>query len=212
MIKIAFLFDKKNNWIANHFPAHLNTNHRFHIKKCYEEEDVRDFDLVFVLGYTRILKGEILNSNKLLLVVHSSNLPEGRGFAPMQWQILEGKNTIPICLLEVAERVDEGNIYLRGNIQLDGKELYEELRSKQAATTFDLISQFLEKYPNCEAIEQVGHPSFYRRRKPDDSRLDLDKSIREQFNLLRVCNNSDWPAFFEYDGAEYILKIERKLS
>jgi len=122
------------------------------------------------------------------------------------------KNTIPICLLEVAEKVDEGNIYLRSNIQLDGKELCEELRSKQAATTFDLISQFLEKYPNCEAMEQVGHPSFYRKRKPDDSRLDLDKSIREQFNLLRICNYSDWPAFFEYDGAEYILKIERKLS
>ncbi len=65
-----------------------------------------------------------------------ANLPEGRGFAPMQWQILEGKNTIPICLLEVAEKVDEGNVYLRSNIQLDGKELYEELRSKTSGSYF----------------------------------------------------------------------------
>lgn len=57
-----------------------------------------------------VLKSEILSSNKLLLVVHKSDLPKGRGFAPVQWQILEGKADITVCLIEISDDVDAGNI------------------------------------------------------------------------------------------------------
>jgi methionyl-tRNA formyltransferase len=210
MLKIAFLFDKNNDWILENFPKNFSLNPNYDVHCFYDEKKIKNFDIVFVLSYTKILKGEILNSNKLLLVVHASDLPAGRGFAPMQWQILEGQNTIPICLLEVAEEVDNGDIYKRGLIQLDGTELYDEMRFKQARAIFDLITQFLEEFPECTPTTQVGIPSFYRRRTPDDSRLDPDKTLREQFNLLRVCNNIGWPAFFELDGVEYTLKIEKK--
>jgi len=206
---IAFLFDKTNDWLSQYFPEALKVSQTFNCQYFYEEEKVRGFDLVFVLGYTKVLKGEILSSNNLLLVVHESDLPEGRGFAPVQWQILEGKSDITVCLLEISDEVDAGNIFAKMVLSLDGGELYEEIREKQAVITFELISRFLERYPNINFETQQGKPTFYRRRNPSDSQLDLDKTIRDQFNLLRICNNKDWPAYFELHGVRYKIKIDK---
>jgi len=55
---------------------------------------------------------------------------------------------------------------------------------------------------------QSGVESFYPKRTPKDSNLDINKTIKEQFNLLRIVNNEEFPAFFEIDGHRYALKIE----
>ena len=209
MKNIAFLFDKRNDWLYQYFQERFRVSQAFNVHVFFEEENIRGFDLVFILGYTKILKGEIFSSNKLLLVVHESDLPDGRGFAPVQWQILEGKSDITVCLLEISDEVDAGNILSKMILSLDGSELYEEIRKKQAVITFDLITRFIEKYPKFNFQPQQGTPTFYRRRNPSDSQLDVDKTIREQFNLLRICNNKEWPAFFELDGVKYTLKIDK---
>ena len=209
MTNIAFLFDKTNDWLSQYLPKDLETSKKFNAHVFFDEEQVRGFDLVFVLGYKKVLKGEILSSNKLLLVIHESDLPNGRGFAPVQWQILEGKSEITVCLLEITKEVDAGNIFEKMVLSLDGSELYEEIRKKQALVTFELIATFLKKYPNPSFEKQEGNPTFYRRRDPSDSQLNLDKTIRDQFNLLRICNNKDWPAFFELDGVRYEIKIDK---
>ena len=206
---IAFLFDKTNDWLSQYLPKDLAKSKKYNAYVFFDEDKVRGFDLVFVLGYKKVLKGEILSSNKLLLVIHESDLPNGRGFAPVQWQILEGKSEITVCLLEVTKEVDAGNIFEKMVLSLDGSELYEEIRKKQALVTFELIARFLKKYPNPSFEKQEGNPTFYRRRDPSDSQLNLDKTIRDQFNLLRICNNKDWPAFFELDGVRYEIKIDK---
>ena len=209
MINVAFLFDKSNDWLSPFLPENLKTSEQFKLSVFYEEERIRGYDLVFVLGYTKVLKGDVLSSNKLKFVVHESDLPQGRGFAPVQWQILEGKNEITVCLLEIAEEVDAGNIFGKSTLLLDGSELYGEIRRKQAFVTFELIEKFLEQYPEINFQKQKGMPTFYRRRVPSDSQLNLDRTIREQFNLLRTCNNEAWPAFFEMNGVRYEIRIDK---
>ena len=43
----------------------------------------------------------------------------------------------------------------------------------------------------------------------DDSELDINKSINSQFNLLRICDNKRYPAFFRKHGFTYKLQIEK---
>lgn len=52
----------------------------------------------------------------------------------------------------------------------------------------------------------MGKESFYPKRSPKDSELDINKSLNEQFNLLRIASNEDFPAFFYKDGKKFILK------
>ncbi len=165
------------------------------------------FDVLFILSYFNRVPREVLNLNKFNLVVHESDLPKGKGWAPLFWQILEGKNRIPVVLFEATEEIDAGRIYLKDFIELEGHELHDEIREKQAHKTIELCLKFLRKYPDLIPEEQKGEESFYPRRTPADSELDVDKTIREQFNLLRIVDNENYPAFFVLNGHRYILKI-----
>jgi methionyl-tRNA formyltransferase len=112
-------------------------------------------------------------------------------------------------LFEAKDKVDSGNIYLQESIILDGSELIDELREKQGKATMKLILQFVAQYPNIQGRAQNGESSYYPRRTAEDSRLDVDMTIREQFNLLRVVDNERYPAFFENKGIKYKIEITK---
>mgnify|MGYP006306051143 CR=1 FL=1 len=209
---VVFLFDKANKWLDDYIKKErfqdIYPNYTFAI--LYDSHDFENADIVFILGYTNILGKDFLSKSKINLVVHESNLPQGKGFAPVQWQVLEGKNKIPICLLEASEKVDSGDILIRNYFTLTGYELYDEIRSKQAFATIDLIHQFLKSYPNITKYKQKGEETFYPKRSSKDHELDVDKTIREQFNTLRIGNNEAWPSYFLLNGLKYTLKIYRE--
>ena len=56
---------------------------------------------------------------------------------------------------------------------------------------------------------QTGEQSYYMRRRPKDSMLDVTLPIIDQFNLLRVVDNERYPAFFEVDGINYVIHISK---
>jgi methionyl-tRNA formyltransferase len=169
-------------------------------------------DFLFCLSFGKIIPAELLARNKHNLVIHESNLPEGKGWSPLTWQILAGESTIPITLFEAGERVDSGKIYLQEAIEFKGTELIDELRVAQATVSIKLCKNWVTQYPEiiAKGREQVGKSTFYARRTPKDSQLDPDQTIREQFNLLRVVDNDRYPAFFEIGGEVYILKIQKQ--
>ena len=172
-----------------------------------EERDVEPGDILVFLCYEKVFKN--LHLNKHNLVIHESALPHGRGMSPLTWQILEGKNRIPITLLEASTKIDEGIIYDQTWIEFEGHELLPELKQKQGEATISLVHSFVDSYPNIVGKEQVGEPSYYNWRKPTDSELNVRKTIAEQFNLLRVVDNERYPAFFIVDGQKYIIKINK---
>lgn len=177
---------------------------------CRTYEEIRGGYAAFYLGCTRITPPEILARNTHNLVVHQSDLPKGRGFSPLTWQVLEGQNTIPVCLFEMVEKVDEGAIIYRDAMHFEGHELLEELQRASAEMSVGLCKRFMSSPEPHQTEEQRGESSWYRRRKPEDSELDPTKSLGEQFDLLRIVDNQRYPAFFRYRGHTYVLRIEKK--
>lgn len=173
---------------------------------------IRQGDVLFLLSCEKILPARLLSLHAHNIVVHESALPAGRGWAPLTWQILEGKNSIPVTLLEAVEPVDSGVIHLQDTIEFTGTELCPELRDAQGRATLSLCQRFIAEYPPQNPRPQQGDPTFYPKRGPKDSRLDPGKSIADQFDLLRVCDNERYPAWFEFRGQKYILRIEKAPS
>ena len=205
--KVALLFDNDNAWIYQYFENHEFFLKNYQICSYFDTGEVNNFDIVFLLGYTKVLSKNFLSRNSLTLVVHESNLPDGAGFSPLQWQLIAGKSEIKISLIEALEKVDSGDILLQHTMAFDGTELYEEIRSKQAVSTINIISKFLRIYPNFSRAKQTGYSSSYRKRDVKDSELDFHKSIADNFNILRVSNNKEWPSFFFYKNKKFIVKI-----
>ena len=106
--------------------------------------------------------------------------------------------------------MESGPIHLKSYMRFEGSELFTQLKDIQAVATIKLCREFIENYPAelSGAANQQGERSFYAKRTPSDSRLDSSKSIREQFNLLRVADNSVYPAYFDIDGNFYELWIK----
>lgn len=176
----------------------------------YDHNEISSkYDIVFILSYHKIIPIEQLKDNRHNIVIHASALPKGKGWAPMFWQVLEGKNNIPFTMFEASCGVDDGDIYMQDTLCLTGYELNDELREKQANFIIEMCLKFVNEYENYKTPqEQCGKESFYAKRSAKDSKLDINKTIKEQFNLLRIVSNDDYPAFFEIDGHKYVIKIE----
>lgn len=166
-----------------------------------------DTEVVFLLSYFSIVSKKFIKKFKHVLVVHESDLPKGKGWAPFFWQIIEGKNEIPVVLFEASQDIDSGPVWLKDSIKLEGHELHDELRLKQAETTKRLCINFLNNYSKIRPKAQVGQESNYSKRSLEDSNLDPNKTIHEQFDLLRTVNNKEFPAYFEFNGHKYVLRI-----
>ncbi len=179
--------------------------------KCpifYHHDDIEvATEILFILSYHKIIPNKMLKIAKHNIIIHASALPFYKGFAPLFWQVIEGANEITFSLFEANQQCDAGDIYMQKTLYLSGTELYEELREKQASHTIEMCLEFLNIYPNINAKKQESGGSIYPKRSPKDSELDINKSIKEQFNLLRTVSNSDFPAFFNYLGKKYTLKI-----
>lgn len=171
--------------------------------------DIRDGEVAFFLGCIHVASAEVLSRNKKNLVVHASDLPKGRGFSPLTWAVLNGENSIPVVLLEAEGAVDSGPIVYRDAMQFEGHELANEMRVVLGQKTVELCIRYLNEAGPVASHPQIGEPTILARRRPNDSELDVNRSIRDQFNLLRVVDNDKYPAFFELNGHRYLLKIEK---
>jgi methionyl-tRNA formyltransferase len=209
--RVTVLVDNPS-WIVHYAHQLVDTAQDMGFKTRFiqSQQQVEHGEILFMLGCIKIVPADILKMNQWNLVVHESDLPRGKGFAPLAWQVIHGKKIIPVVLFQAKAEVDTGSIIMRGEISLTGYELCDELRQIQGAKTLELCTQFLSDYPTCTLIPQSGETTFFRRRIPADSRLDPDKTIREQFNLLRTVDNQRYPAFFEVDGHSYEIQILRR--
>ncbi len=208
-LKITILVDTVDSWIHPWARALKNQFEAMGHFVSYvgSANDIEDGDVTFLLGCIKLVSANTLHKNKYNMVVHPSDLPKGKGFSPIAWQVLEGKKEIPIVMFDAVPEVDGGNIYMHDVIRLDGTELNEEIKHKQGINTFLMCMKFVEQYDELVPKTQNGNESFYKRRTKKDSQLDPEKTITEQFDLLRVVDNDRYPAFFYLNGERYTLHI-----
>ncbi len=182
-----------------------------HLAWVHRIENVPAGDLCFYLSCSHVTPPETLDRFDHNLVVHESDLPHGRGWSPLSWQIIEGASGIAVTLFEAESTVDSGVIYAQEWLDFNGTELVGELRAAQAAATVDLCKDFVRDYPQSAMFgsPQVGEETRYRRRTPADSALDPDVCLAEQFDLLRIADNEQYPATLDIRGASYRVSIER---
>lgn len=176
-----------------------------------DRKDLSGGDILFLISCNEIIGREVREMYNTSLVIHASDVPEGRGWSPHIWQILEGKNTIPVTLLEVEDAVDSGHIWEQRTLQLEGHELCHEINEKLFAVELELMDFAVSQFNSVKPKPQGDvNPTYFRKRTPEDSRIDPTKSIAEQFDLLRVVDPERFPAFFDYRGQRYAINLIKK--
>lgn len=97
-------------------------------------------DLIVVVAYGKILPKSILESAKYGCInVHGSLLPKYRGAAPIQWAVLNGEEETGVCVIQMNEGVDTGDILLTKTTKIDINETSEELFDRLSVIGADAL-------------------------------------------------------------------------
>lgn len=212
-IKVAILYDNYNDWIKKKLNFDfISFKKKYKFKIFYDYKKIKNYDLVFILGYTKILKAGFLKKNKLNLVIHESDLPKGKGFSPVQNQIKDGKTKIKINLLKANKKPDSGIIYENLWMNIPKYKLYDEIREIQAKASKQLIIKFLKKYPFNKGIKQKGRSTYYKKLTHKDDEISIHKNIYQLFDQLRVNNYKQFPNYFFIHGKKIYLKIYKTIK
>lgn len=211
-LTVTIVVDNPQSWVVRYAKClRIDLMYLHDPIVVFNHEDIRAGDVAVFLSCEKIASKETLAKNKSNIVIHASNLPQGRGWSPLTWQILEGKNDIPITLFEIGETVDSGPIYLQETLHFKGHELLEEMQQEMGFLMQRMVANYLDLYP-MQGKEQTGDPTYYTRRNPMDSYVNYYGlfSSTFDFNKLRVADNERYPLFFVKDGVKYILKIYKE--
>lgn len=210
MAKISILVDDPHSWFIT-YANDLCSNLSDIGNECCVYNSTKDIpvsDICFMLSCTKIVRKDFLDRNKHNIVVHASDLPRGKGFTPLKWQILEGVNDIPLTLFEAVEACDAGPYYIKDTIHFNGHELIKEMQHVMALKIIDMCLRFTTHVDELSPIVQSGESTYYPRFKKEDDCLDVNKTIAEHFNHFRIADNDRFPLFFEMNGHRYSIVVE----
>ena len=196
------IFPYLEKWVEKN-----SKNHR--ILLITKLEEITKGDILFLISCTKIIKTEIRKKFKHSLVIHESDLPKGRGWSPLVWQIINGSNKIPISLLDAEDKVDSGDIWKKEFVTLDGHEVADEINAKVFPVKLKLMDFAIQNMNSIKKTPQEGEPSYFPRRKPGNNELDVNKTIKEQFDLMRTADNERYPCFFNLRGHRYKITLDK---
>lgn len=158
---------------------------------------------VFFFHWSEIVSEEIYTKYKCV-VVHTGNLPEGRGGSPLQNQILEGVVSTKVNLIEMSSILDGGGIYISSPITLQGNlnDIWFTIAKIAKKLILECVNNSLSPTP------QTGESKVYKRKKDNKLILDSTKNISYVYDQIRMLDAENYPQTYLEIG-EYILEFSR---
>ena len=210
-MKITIICSNKNHPIIKFLAQWKDDNLKNHdIQIVTSKNEIKSGDILFLISCTEIIESDIRNRFSKTLVIHESDLPKGRGWSPISWLILEGKEEIPITLLEAIDKVDAGPIWKKRFVKLEGHELFDEISKKVYTEKIKLIDFAIGNFGRITSYQQDdSEATYYPRRTPNDHKIDVKESISEQFEKLRISDKNRYPCFFYFRDHKYKIFLEK---
>lgn len=210
-MRISILCSSRNHPVWSRLVDWVARNsHQHQIEIVERRADVGSGDILFLISCNEIIRRDIRDRYGKVLVIHASDVPHGRGFAPLNWQILEGRNRVTVTLMEAADKVDSGDVWAKHNMDFEGHETFDELFDKLFETEIALMDFAVASYGTIQPRPQpVEEGSYYRRRTPEDGIVSSEHRLMEIFDLLRVSDPQRYPVQFEFRGHRYALTMQK---
>jgi methionyl-tRNA formyltransferase len=168
-------------------------------------------DIAYVVGCRIMIPAEIYGIPPLgALAVHDSMLPEYRGFAPLNWSIINGEDLTGVTLFYLDDHMDGGDIVKQKAVTIGKDDTAPEVYERVCQATIDVIMESLDAFSNGTAfrIEQdYSAGSFTCSRIPSDGMIDWKDSTEVIYNKVRALIHPYPGAFTYYKGK--VLKIGR---
>lgn len=213
-MKISFLTSDEDHPINSVLERLISSWNGVHVCQLVRSKsDLAGGDFLFLISCSEKISLEDRSKYQHSLVLHASDLPLGRGWSPHIWQIIEGKTEIILSLLEVEDVIDSGRIWKQKVCKIPTAALWDEINEIIFSAEVELIEFAVREFESVVPSRQDSEkrPTYYAKRSPADSELNPEVSIADQFDLIRVCDPTRFPAFFYFRGKRFKLYLEEEL-
>ncbi len=164
---------------------------------------IREFnpDVIFVIGWTRLVSSEILSIPPLGCIgMHASLLPRYRGRAPVNWVLINGEKETGNTAMLLSAGVDTGKIIAQRKIRISLADTCQSLYQKVADSGRDMLREIVQKLVAGQvvALEQDEADAFEMpKRTPKDGVIDWAKNASELYNWIRALTHP-YPGAFTH--------------
>jgi methionyl-tRNA formyltransferase len=165
-------------------------------------------DLCICPGWHQIIDDSILKiPNRGFVGLHSSNLPDGRGGAPVNWSLINGKSQIALSLFHYSDGVDDGDIIDKKRINVENRDDVNTILHKLALTACDILSAAREDFRRntIETTPQSVAEATYRpRRQPQDGIINWESTTTELINWIRA-QTDPYPGAYTFLNGDRVI-------
>jgi len=194
---------KKNN-IPIYFPK------EYSLKNSQDLDffEKNNFDILLIGGWQRLIPENILKSFKIGGIgFHGSSefLPKGRGRSPVNWSLIEGKNQFILHAFLMTPGVDDGDVLEHEIFDITQWDTCQTIYYKISIIQKQILEKLIPKLisNNFKKNPQIGEPTFYPKRTPDDGLIDWSKPMIEIYNLIRALTKP-YPGAFTFQNKNRI--------
>jgi methionyl-tRNA formyltransferase len=173
----------------HHIPFFLRKKLSSEDYQYIQQNGVYDFGIC--CGWRTIINfNEISQAIKFGIVAgHDSLLPKYRGFAPVNWAMINGEKEagITLFLINMGE-IDSGRVISQKKIQIAADDYAIDVYEKVSISTVALYNDFIQNYKKgtVKTYKQDESKATYTcKRIPDDGKINWQSSSIEIMNLIR---------------------------
>jgi methionyl-tRNA formyltransferase len=177
-------------------------------------EELRELqpDIFVLSGYNKILKMPLISVPPLGTInLHGGKLPQFRGAAPLNWQIIKGESSGGCAIIYVDEGIDTGPIIAQEFYPITAEDTHASVLEKTLQIFPPLLVRVLEQIEAGSVDAAIQDPlegGYYCRRYPRDSQIDwAGMTDLQVHNLVRGMHGPYPSAFTFRDGQK--IEIEK---
>ncbi len=218
--------DRKQGRGLKELPTPIRTFAREKGLPCEAPETLRSEELI---GRVRALKpeyfvvssyGKLIPANWLQIPsrgsfnVHPSLLPKYRGAAPINWPLLNGDTETGMSIIEVAEKLDAGDIFYQQRISIQAEDDALTLTEKLAQFSYTALQTVLDAAAR-DALKRTAQDetkaTYARKLGKEDGKVDWEKPAAQIACMVRGL--LPWPtASAAYQNESFQILKARPVS
>ncbi len=170
------------------------------IPVSHDINDVLQLDsdglLGVVVAFGNIISQKILQ-HAPMINIHYSALPRWRGAAPVERAILSGDATTAVCIIQVAEQLDAGDVLASSPCVIQEDDSVETLRNRLGQLALPLLIDICSNGVR-DQISQTGEVVVARKISAQDLAIHWSSDAEQILRQIRVGN-----AFTFFDGKRF---------
>ncbi len=164
-------------------------------------------DLIVLISYGKKLPYKIIKTPKFCSInLHPSLLPKYRGAAPIEWALINGEKETGITIIKMEKDIDAGEIIIQKKFPIFDSDDAITLKNRLSNEGSKILIKAIEKIKNGEkSKKQEGIPTYARKLKKEDGKINWNKKARQINNLIRGV--VEWPTAYTYIETEKGKKL-----